>query len=159
VKIYQTKSKGFTLIELIVVIVILGIMAAIAGPKFVNLQTDARISVMKGVEGAVRSAATLAYSKSLIEGEEASASAGTTATQVVMGNQIVETDFGYPAGTAAGIGVALDLSSDVTVTHNGSGVSTFANTKKTACLVTYTEATAAGDAPDIDVTAVTATNC
>ena len=65
------QSSGFTLIELIVVIVILGIMAAIAGPKFVDLQTEARVSVMEGVEGAVRSTATLVYSKSLIEGEPA----------------------------------------------------------------------------------------
>ncbi len=127
-----TKTGGFTLIELIVVIVILGIMAAIAGPKFINLQTDARVSVIRGVEGSLRSAATLVYSRALIDGTEADAT-GTVTTS----DGPVDTVFGYPAATAAGIGAALDLSGDVT--HDGSGVFSL----RTNCSVTYTAAASA----------------
>lgn len=45
------KNKGFTLIELVVVIIVLGILAAIAIPRFINMQADARIAVIKGVAG------------------------------------------------------------------------------------------------------------
>ena len=53
--LYQKKSAGFTLIELIVVIVILGILASTAMPKFVNLRREARIATLHGMEGALRS--------------------------------------------------------------------------------------------------------
>ena len=62
-KANQIKQAGFTLIELIVVIVILGILAATALPKFVNLQGDAQSSAVKGVAGALGSASAIYYSK------------------------------------------------------------------------------------------------
>ncbi len=46
-------AKGFTLIELVVVIVILGILAVTAAPRFLNIQGDARAAVIEGVRGAV----------------------------------------------------------------------------------------------------------
>lgn len=59
----KSVQRGFTLIELIVVIVILGILAATALPKFVDLSSDARKAVLDGVEGSMRSANNLIYSK------------------------------------------------------------------------------------------------
>ncbi len=64
------RQSGFTLIELVVVIVVLGILAATAAPKFMDLQTDSRIAALKGIEGAMKSAVNLSYSKAVLKGIE-----------------------------------------------------------------------------------------
>ena len=62
------KQAGFTLIELVVVIVILGILAATAAPKFIDLTGDARSSVVEAVKGSLNSAADLAHAKAIVKG-------------------------------------------------------------------------------------------
>jgi MSHA pilin protein MshA len=64
------KKSGFTLIELVVVIVILGILAVVAAPKFLNLQNDAKAAVINGLKGEMEGAISLTYSKAAILGIE-----------------------------------------------------------------------------------------
>lgn len=98
------QQKGFTLIELVMVIVILGILAAFALPRFADLGTNARASVIQGAAGSVKSAAAIVHSKWLAEGMTTSGSVtldgGATAT--------VSTN-GYPTADTAGIGSAAQL--------------------------------------------------
>jgi MSHA pilin protein MshA len=65
----MSKQKGFTLIELIIVIVILGILAVTAAPRFIDLQTDAKKSTLNGVKAALNSASQLVYAKAAINGQ------------------------------------------------------------------------------------------
>jgi MSHA pilin protein MshA len=73
----EMKQKGFTLIELVVVIVILGILAATALPKFVDLRGDAQQAAVSGVAGAITSAAALNFAKSQISATAGEALAST----------------------------------------------------------------------------------
>lgn len=64
----KANQKGFTLIELVVVIVILGILAVTAAPKFIDLTSDAKGSVVQAVKASLNSAADLAHAKALVKG-------------------------------------------------------------------------------------------
>ncbi|PSW02622.1 type II secretion system protein [Photobacterium lipolyticum] len=64
------KSKGFTLIELVVVIVILGILAVTAAPRFLNMHRDARIASLEGFIGAVKAANSIVVGKATVVGIE-----------------------------------------------------------------------------------------
>lgn len=96
-------QSGFTLVELIVVIVVLGILAATALPKFINVSTEARAASVNGMTGALRSAVSLVQAKYYAAGS-------TTATTVRMqdgSDVVVAAGTGIPVGSAAGIGAAL----------------------------------------------------
>ena len=99
-------QNGFTLIELVVVIVILGLLAAVAVPKFIDITTQARVSSVNGAAGSIRSAVALARAQYMVNGN-------TAATTVTMSGEAVTViagvGNGQPAGTAAGIGTAIPL--------------------------------------------------
>jgi len=123
------KQNGFTLIELVIVIIVLGILAATAVPKFINLQDDARASVVKGAEGAINSAANIVYSKAAIEGVENLASASAAGITVVNG---------YPS--ASDLESVVDFSDDFTTVPGSTNASLVMSFPGTTCTLTYTEA-------------------
>jgi MSHA pilin protein MshA len=130
-----SKQQGFTLIELVMVIVILGILAATALPKFIDMSKSARISTLKGLEGAIQGAKSLIHAGYLITpAATVTLSDGTTTVGVATTGATA----GLPLATAAGIGKAIEISSDFAATYATSpNVATF--TLKTNCFLTYTE--------------------
>ena len=103
------KQAGFTLIELVIVIIILGILAVTAAPKFLNLQADAKKAAADGVFSGVSSAMQLVYSKSAIEGEEKARKTNKPAPSVESAGGGVATHYGYPAAASDGIEKAISL--------------------------------------------------
>ena len=87
----KASQQGFTLIELVVVIVILGVLAVTAAPKFINLQDDARTATLNAIKASDQSISTLVHSKSLIAGKEKE----STSTVSVNGED-EPIAFGYP---------------------------------------------------------------
>lgn len=137
----MNKQQGFTLIELIVVIVILGILAATALPRFADLQGDARLAKMQGARGSMQSAAALAHAAQLV------ANAASNASVTMEGATITMIDR-YPTANAAGIAEAAGGLDDYNVTAaGGTGAGAVftisADTGHTACAVSYTAANGA----------------
>lgn len=151
------KQGGFTLIELVVVIVILGILAVTAAPRFLNLQSDARASSLQGLKGAMAGAAGIVYGKAAIEGIETLPS--TNAKAIV---DDIKLEYGYPAASADGIGNAVEgLGEDWAAISSASSTGTIVYSfdgaeADTKCTVTYST-NASASAPTI--TAAEATDC
>jgi MSHA pilin protein MshA len=106
------RQQGFTLVELIVVIVILGILAATALPKFINVTRDARISAVNGIAGALRSAVGVAQARYFATGDNAAVGITTADGTAV----VVTAATGVPGNLQTGIGAMIGCGTPVSAT-------------------------------------------
>ena len=95
------KTKGFTLVELITVIVILGVLAVTAAPRFINLGTDARIQVLESYKAALATGADMVHYKAVIANKNTCDASDSL--NVDIGGEQVSLRCGYPCAHPSGI--------------------------------------------------------
>ena len=139
----KVKQSGFTLIELVVVIVILGILAAFAVPRFMGMEGEARAATVKNLAGSLRSAAAMARAKCQAQG------CGAGGTVTVEGQPVTMVN-GYPNRATIERTLQGVVGQGWTITDSGNGGRRFAKIGAGAnCWVQYNQAANVNTAPTI----------
>ena len=146
------RQSGFTLIELVIVIVVLGILAALAVPRFISLQREARIAVIDSLFNSIRSGANIIYAKSAAIGESDNAIDSVDIDGTGPGG-LIGTNFGYPQAEQSDLSLLFD---NLSLRYNFTGGTAVGGSTVsirldgiTPCSVTYVSPNAAGISPTI----------
>jgi len=152
------RTKGFTLIELIVVIVILGILAATVAPKYIDLTADAHTATLEAVKGSLEGASALVYSKSIVAGNQNLSSGATPTPTIELSDGPLTINYGYPIvanDTDTYWRRLIDISAEFTITNiNGVLIIYPAELEDIvfstgSCAITYNNSTGENEKPTI----------
>lgn len=133
------QQKGFTMVELIVVIAILGILAAVVVPRFLNAEQRARVSVVEGLAGGLKGAVSIVKAHCMLNLSNCNGNNATKNINIDGENVSILTSNYRPTPQEAGIGIAAQISGvETNYSNSDTGTATFRPKGATGdCKVTY----------------------